>query len=80
MLINNLSYSTANNYLSGVAINVAHNALAGVIAGIELPFPVTPSNACAGGMQCPISAGDTRVYSVSLTCPAFAPTVRLLVY
>ena len=65
-------------YISAARSTEAHNALGGIIAGFELPFPVTPSDECADGMQCPIEAGETRVYSMSLNCPFFAPTVSLL--
>ena len=69
---------TLINYISAARSTEAHNALDGIISGLVLPFPVTPSDECAAGMQCPIEVGETRVYSVSLTCPSFAPTVSLL--
>ena len=69
-----------NNYLTyfvGQDSAEGHTSLHGIIAGTELPFPINPSNACTKGLTCPIVAGQSHIYSVSLHCPFFAPTVSI---
>ena len=60
--------------------NEAHTQLHGIIAGAELPFPVSPSNACTKGLTCPVVAGESHIYTVSLDCPWFAPAVSRIDY
>ena len=56
-------------------ITQAKNVLHGIIGGVSVPFPVSPSDNCGNSLQCPIQPGTTVMYTITLRCPGFAPAV-----
>ena len=63
-------------WILATTIPETKNVLHGVIDSQLAPFAVTPQNICGhGGIRCPLHAGDTVVYEVTLQCPDYVAPV-----
>ena len=52
-------------------ITSARNVLHGLFLGLKVKdFPVTPSENCGHGLNCPIQPGQTAAYTISLSFSA----------
>ena len=48
------------------ARNVLHGLIPALGTTLKLPFPVTPADNCGHDLKCPIQAGETVAYNVTL--------------
>jgi hypothetical protein len=64
-------------FISARNVSEAHNVLHGGLGFLQVPFPLTPENACNKSVTCPMIAGNTYIYRQTMTCPSFAPSVSI---
>ncbi|XP_060575101.1 NPC intracellular cholesterol transporter 2-like, partial [Ruditapes philippinarum] len=70
-------YTVQVNFTTTRDINEAHNVLHGGLGFLQVPFPLTPENACIKSVTCPMIAGNTYIYRQTMTCPSFAPSLKV---
>ncbi|XP_053399245.1 NPC intracellular cholesterol transporter 2-like [Mercenaria mercenaria] len=70
-------YTVLVNFTATRTVQEAHNHLHGGLGFLQVPFPLNPENACGKNVPCPIEAGKTYLYNNTMTCPDFAPSLRV---
>ncbi|CAI9730146.1 Hypothetical predicted protein [Octopus vulgaris] len=63
-----------------VSINSAKVKVYGIVHGINIPFPVSPEDACKNsGLHCPLSPGTTANYHYSLDISNDFPEISVII-
>ncbi|KAL4238470.1 Phosphatidylglycerol/phosphatidylinositol transfer protein [Mactra antiquata] len=70
-------YTVHVNFTMTRTVSEAHNVLHGGLGFLQVPFPLNPEMACNVNVPCPLEAGKTYLYTNTMTCPDFAPSLRV---
>nr|UXW65970.1 NPC-like allergen [Tyrophagus putrescentiae] len=74
----NTNVSIEVNFVPNYAATSVQTKIIGDVAGVPIPFPVNPKEACGNyGLNCPLTTGDKTQFKMELPIKAAYPAIAV---